>query len=346
MLPRTSSNDPWLCKGYYTLALNQYKLGSYDEAIRSANIALSLPENGGGVYIASRQLKLMSYKSLGRTEEAIKAATELAKSKPSPFLYDQVVPGSYFKKASLQMTLPESKGGGALQAAKTMSELAKRCVTEGPGWNSMHAQALEMAGDTYLKAGMTSKALAAYVEYLKNFPRTDESAMIATLKNRIENGSDIENYLKKQKEICLKYPTNSGGGHYALAEYSTPLMSANRFDEALPVLKRVLVYAPKAEDPYYSVESAANAGLNMVMIYLDRKELDHARGILAILGDRFSTQQGYASAKKLVDEYVVASKGTSSNERPQQLATVACTGVLVIGAGGFLLRRRKSGGSK
>jgi len=278
--------DPWSCKAYYQLGMGYYADNQYDKAIIAFDKSLELPETLGDLHLYALNMKMNSFRLLGKKEEASKVAGEIAKTEDSGN-GSLIVPNAMMVKAELEFDL-ESEN----EAIKTYEEIISKSKNT-KEWNELLPHACRTLIVLYSNKKMPQKAINICNLFIKKFPKNEATSYVAMQKEQLIKGKEIGCPLssKEIEKITKKYPTNTGLGQSVIYELANAYYNENNNSNAKRNFTKVFKYKKKATDEEYSTTLAVKAAENICEIY--RLE-NNTRGQISILKEvieRFTPEE-------------------------------------------------------
>jgi tetratricopeptide (TPR) repeat protein len=232
-IKKYGNNDPWVSKAYYSIGSIQSSLNQPEKALKNMDLCLRFPEPHSGLHVAAQNMRMNLLRQMGKTEEALKSATALSKMPGSGETNKNLISNAREVRTSLKNTLAHSQGKGSPLAAQMYREFLK----EGKNYSASDLRSL---GGTLAEAGLTKEAIQVYNEFLRRYPKNYDSALVALERQRLIRGGVSKVSAAELKEICDRYPTDTGPGQGALYEYGMALHLEGKNKEAIEQFRSVL----------------------------------------------------------------------------------------------------------
>lgn len=261
-LAKYGTGDPWASRAFYLMAMAQFNLGKYQEALANLDACVKLPEPYSGLHLAAQQMRMMVQERLGNRSGAIEASRDLMKT-DGPVDQKRIYQGTaLLLRAEWQAASTKAKDGGMKAAAESYREFLryqkKYPSKTGQKYNAF---ALRSLGGALEHSGETKKALAIYSDYLRKYPRSLDAIRVAMDRLGIQFKGLANIPTTELEKILAKYPTNSGYGQQVFYQLGFNYFANNQFDEASKALHKAWNMTPDKRDTQYSEDLAGKAAI-------------------------------------------------------------------------------------
>ncbi|MDD3925589.1 MAG: tetratricopeptide repeat protein [bacterium] len=282
-IARYGNSDPWAAKAFCELGHTRYLLGKYEEALSDFDSCLKLPEPYVGVHFAAQNERMQILQILRRPKEAIAASKELDNTSCPPAWQDKFLSNNFMVRAGIQAQLKGQKQS-AIDTYRLFIKAAKN--KRNKYWQSWTSYAYRGLADQLVKTGNVKEAISVYDEFLKQYPDSPASALIAMKRLRLIKCGKEQCILSKEELLsCIKlYPTNTGAGQHVLYELAMAYTRDDKLNDAAVILNGMLIFKPKQDDQEYSVTLAARASLDLSdVLKILGKDAERERILLEIM---------------------------------------------------------------